>query len=134
MFTFALNSDTQSALALCRPCTRRHRPCEFLCVSATLFSEVLFPSVCPPSYLVLTIFLFPLLQGFLSPEGERSEGKIPFGTECSKVSHSLAIVQLWVHLSVHIYDIYCKWELLCCWLSSTLIPEYIRRYSIAEFL
>lgn len=97
---------------LCRPNTHCHGICEFIYASGLLCMKTLSP--CRHlSRLALTIFPPPLphipwaLEGF--------DKDIPFEDKCSKVSHSLHIVQLWVCL----VPIYCKKQLLWWWLSGT---------------
>lgn len=65
-----------------------------------------------------------LLQYFLllNPEGERFDGDIPLGL-CSKVSHSLHIVQLWLSVFV---PINFRSKLPCWWLSKEQICEWSR--------
>lgn len=53
-----------------------------------------------PPPLALIIFP-PLLHGFQSPGGEEHDEDILFKIECSKVSHFLYIVYLWVSVSSH---------------------------------
>jgi len=55
----------------------------------------------------------------LSPEGERLDGDDPFRTECSKVSHSLCIVQLWVCSSICVsYALSLAVLFVLCWSST----------------
>jgi hypothetical protein len=65
---------------------------------------------------------FPF-KGFSEPWVEGCDRDIPFRAECSKVSHSLHIIWLWVSIFI---PIYCRRKLLWWWLSKTLIYEYSR--------
>lgn len=78
---------------------------------------------CPPSPLVLTLFLPPLPQGFLYPKGRdftetsHSELSVP-------KSHALCTVCLW--LSAYVL-LCCRRKLLWGWPSQALIYEHSRR-------
>lgn len=61
------------------------------------FFGVIHPHLAP------TIFLFLHLQSFLRLVGKGFDEEVLFKTECSKDTHSLHIVQLWVLLLVSIY-------------------------------
>lgn len=88
-----------SGLDLCRPCDWCHSLWVYVCVIPAVFRRPCF------------LGLFSILRRSL------------FKTDCSKVSPSLHIVQLWVSVFV---PIYCRRGLLCRWLSETLICKYSR--------
>lgn len=83
-------------------CTLPQSVSSYMCWSCCGMSSI--PSA---SYIVLP----PLPQGPMSPVG--TDENIPFNTECSQVSHSLHIAQLWVSLFALIY---CRRKCLWWWL------------------
>ena len=86
----------------CRPWACCLSLWEFIC-AAILLIEKAFISLCPPSYLTLTLFLPPLLWDFLILEGmEFKDTSLLRRSECLKVSHYLHNVQLWVSVFVPI--------------------------------
>lgn len=91
----------------------------FICGSALLCLEGLVPPGVSCLRWLL-IFLPPLLQGFLSPEGRGLMEMCYLGLSVLK-SHSLH-VWLWVCVFAFIC---CRRKLLC-WLSKALICEYSR--------
>lgn len=65
--------------------------------------------ICPQSHLPRLALKSPFLQRSINLERKGSDKDIPFGTEYSKVSHSLHTVQLWFSVLIIIY---CKGRLL----------------------
>lgn len=96
--------------------------CAFVWTLIMLIYSVSF-SWCAPSPQAVTLFPPPLPQVFLSSEGRDLMERSHLKAECSKVSHSLCSVSLWVSVFV---PILFKRKLLCWELSEALICEYSR--------
>ena len=100
--TSPLSTGFPSGLDLCGLSAHCYSLCEFISAVALLCLEdlvSLVSSIPSGSYNLSA----SSSSGVPEPRGEEFDGDIPFRAECSKVAHSLYIVQLWASASCPFY-------------------------------